>query len=141
VWALGAAISETIFDGGLRGAQVDEARAVYDSTVATYRQTVLNGFQEVEDNLSALRILEQEAAIQDETLQAARKSLAITTNQYSAGTVSYLNVIVSQTTALNTEISTINILGRRMAANVALIKATGGGWDTSALPKIDGKEK
>ncbi len=141
VWALGAAISETIFDGGLRGAQVDEARAVYDSTVATYRQTVLNGFQEVEDNLSALRILEQEAVVQDDTLQAARKSLAITTNQYTAGTVSYLNVIVAQTTALNTEISTINILARRMAANVALIKATGGGWDASALPKIDGKEK
>jgi NodT family efflux transporter outer membrane factor (OMF) lipoprotein len=140
VWALGSTIAQTIFDGGLRGAQVDEARAVYDSTVASYRQTVLAGFQEVEDNLAALRILEQEAGVQNETLQAARKSLAITTNQYKAGIVSYLNVIIAQTTALNVETNSINILGRRMAANVLLIKATGGGWDASALTVVDGKE-
>ena len=140
VWALGSTITQTIFDGGLRGARVDEARAVHDSTVASYRQTVMTGFQEVEDSLAALRILEQEAGVRNEALQAARKSLAITTNQYKAGIVSYLNVIIAQTTALNAETNSINILGRRMAASVLLIKATGGGWDASKLQVIDGKE-
>jgi len=139
VWALGAIIAQTVYDGGLRGAQVDEARAVYDETIASYRQTVLTGFQEVEDNLAALRTLEEEVAVQDATLRAARQSLEITTNQYRAGIVGYLNVIIAQTIALSAERDSIGILGRRMTASVQLIKATGGGWDASTLAEVDGK--
>ena len=94
-WSVGAAISETVFEGGLRRAQTAQARAAYDATVASYRETVLTGFQEVEDNLAALRILEEEAQVQDEAVKAAQQSVTLTTNQYKAGTVSYLNVIVS----------------------------------------------
>lgn len=132
VWSMGVGLTETIFDGGLRGAQVDEARATYDATVAGYRQAVLTGFQEVEDNLAALRILEEESRVQDQALKAAQQSLNITTNQYTSGIVSYLNVIIAQTTYLSSEQNSIDILGRRMSASVQLIKAMGGGWDTSA---------
>jgi len=127
-WSVGPAITETIFDGGLRGALNDQARAVYDANVASYRQTVLTGFQEVEDNLAALRILEQEALAQDEAVKAARKSLEFSLNQYKQGTVSYLNVITAQVAVLNSERTAVNILGRRMTADVLLIKALGGGW-------------
>ena len=96
--------------------------------MATYRQTVLAAFQEVEDNLAALRILQQEASVQDEALQSARQSVALTTNQYKAGTVSYLNVIAVQTTALGNERTAVDILNRRLAASVLLVKALGGGW-------------
>ena len=99
-WSVGPGISETVFDGGLRRAQTDSARAAYDATVATYRQTVLTAFQGVEDNLAALRILEEEAGVQDEAVKAAEKSVVLTTDQYKAGTVSYLNVITAQTIAL-----------------------------------------
>jgi NodT family efflux transporter outer membrane factor (OMF) lipoprotein len=127
-WSLGPALAETLFDGGLRSAQTAQARAAYDATVASYRQTVLTGFQEVEDNLAALRILEQEATIQQEAVKAARQSLAFTTNQYKAGTVNYLNVIVAQTALLTNENTAVNIMTRRMAASVLLVKALGGGW-------------
>ena len=137
-WSFGPAITETLYDGGLRGAQTDQARAVYDASVATYRQTVLTGFQEVEDNLAALRILEQEAGVQGEAVKAAQQSVTFTTNQYRAGTVSYLDVIVTQTVALNNERTAIDILGRRMTASVLLIKSVGGGWDVSALPLPEG---
>ncbi len=129
VWAIGSAISETVFDAGLRQAMTEQARAAYDASVASYRQAVLTGFQEVEDNLAALRILEQEAAVQDQAVKAARQSLAVITNQYKAGTVSYLNVIVAQSAELSNENTAINILGRRMSASVLLIKALGGGWN------------
>ena len=127
-WSLGAALAQTIFDAGLRKAQTEQAIAAYDATVATYRQTVLTGFQEVEDNLAALRILEQEAAVQDEAVKSARESLAITLNQYRAGTANYLAVIVVQAQALGNERSAVNILGQRLNASVALIRALGGGW-------------
>ncbi len=130
-WALGASVSEIVFEGGLRGAQADQARAAYDATVASYRETVLMGFQEVEDNLAALRILQDEAQVQDEAVKAAQQTLTVTTNQYKAGVVNYLNVISAQATALNNEITSLNILGRRMAASVLLVKALGGGWNTS----------
>ena len=133
-WALGGLVSETLFDGGLRGAQKDQARAVYDESVATYRQTVLTGFQEVEDNLAALRILEEEATVQDEAVAAAQQSVVFTTNQYKAGTVSYLNIIVTQATALSNERAAVDIRGRRMIASVLLIKALGGGWKATAAP-------
>ena len=133
VWALGAAISETVFDGGLRKAVTEEARAAYDATVASYRQTVLTAFQDVEDNLAALRILEDEARVQDEAVHAARQALTVVLNQYQAGTLSYLDVVVTQTTALANERAAVDIYGRRMTAAVLLIKALGGGWDASAL--------
>ncbi len=133
-WSVGPGISETVFDGGLRQAQTAAARAAYDGTVASYRQTVLTGFQEVEDNLAALRILEEEAKAQDEAVKAARQSLAVALNQYKAGTINYLAVIVIQAALLNNETVAVNILGRRMNAATLLIKALGGGWDVSALP-------
>ena len=132
-WSVGPAVSEVLFDGGLRRAQTDQARAAYDAEVSAYRQTVLTGFQEVEDSLAALRVLEEEARVQQEALTAARQTVDIVTNQYKAGTVSYLNVIIAQTTALSNEQTALNILGRRMAASVSLVKALGGGWDASAL--------
>jgi NodT family efflux transporter outer membrane factor (OMF) lipoprotein len=130
-WSIGSAISETVFDAGLRRAMTDQARAAYDASVASYRQTVLTGFQEVEDNLAALRILEQEAGAEDEAVKAARESVAVVTNQYKAGTVSYLNVIVAQSAELTDENTAVNILGRRMSASVLLIEAMGGGWNNA----------
>jgi len=123
----------------LRRAQTAQARAAYDATVASYRETVLTGFQEVEDNLAALRILEEENRVQDEAVKAARQSLAVTINQYKAGTVSYLNVLVVQVIALNNEKTAIDIHGRRMIASVLLVKALGGGWNMSDLPPVDGQ--
>ena len=119
--------------------RIDPVSAPYDESVATYRQTVLTAFQDVEDNLAALRILEQEASVQDEAVKAARESLAIVLNQYRAGTANYLAVIVIQAAALSNERSSITILGRRLTASVALIKALGGGW-TEAPPVAAGAE-
>ncbi|HTN65493.1 MAG TPA: efflux transporter outer membrane subunit, partial [Burkholderiaceae bacterium] len=133
IWALGPALAQTLFDGGLRHAQTDAAIAAYDADVALYRQTVLGGFGEVEDNLAALRILEQEAQVQDEALQLARQSVLLTTNQYRAGTVSYLNVVTVQATALASENAALGILNRRLAASVLLIKALGGGWNSDLI--------
>jgi len=133
-WSIGASVLETVFDGGQRKAVSEEARAAYDATVASYRQTVLGAFQEVEDNLAALRILEEEAQVQVEAVTAARQSLAVTTNQYKAGTASYLDVIVTQAIALNNERTAIGIFGNRITAAVLLMKALGGGWDVCSLP-------
>jgi NodT family efflux transporter outer membrane factor (OMF) lipoprotein len=131
-WSAGFNLSQTLFDGGARKAQVEQARAVYDTDVAAYRQTVLAGFQEVEDNVAAQRILGTEAQAQDEAVQAAQQSLAVTMNQYQSGIVSYLNVVVAQTTALANERTAVDILGRRLTASVLLIKALGGGWKAPA---------
>lgn len=128
-WSVGPALAMTLFDGGARRAQTDQAIAAYDVNVAAYRQTVLTGFQEVEDNLAALRLLEQEAQLQDEALQSSRKSVELTTNQYRSGIVSYLNVITVQTTALGNERTALDIQNRRLTASVLLIKALGGGWE------------
>jgi NodT family efflux transporter outer membrane factor (OMF) lipoprotein len=133
-WSLGAAVAEGIFDGGQRRAATEQAEAAYDAQVATYRQTVLTGFQEVEDNLAALRILEQEATLQDEVVQAARQALDLTNNQYASGVVSYLNVLTAQTTALANERTAVSVLGRRLTASVALVQALGGGWTAAELP-------
>ncbi len=133
-WSLGPALAQTIFDGGLRRAQSDQAVAAYDATVATYRQTVLGAFQEVEDNLAALRILEQEAQVQDDAVKSARQSVVLTTNQYRAGTVSFLNVVVVQAAALLNERTALNIQGRRLTASVLLITALGGGWSAPEKP-------
>ncbi len=134
LWSVGPQLAAAVFDAGKRRAQTDVAQASYDATVANYRQTVLTGFQQVEDNLSALRILADEARATDEAVQAALQSLEISTYQYKAGTSSYLQVIASQTAALQNQISAANILTRRMVASVLLIEALGGGWEASALP-------
>jgi outer membrane protein TolC len=131
---VGPGVSEPLFAGGLRRAQTEAARAAYDATVASYRQTVLGAFQGVEDNLAALRILQDEASVQDEAVQAAEKSLALTTSQYRAGTVSYLGVITTQTIALSNQITAVQIRGRRMTAAVLLVQALGGGWSDTQLP-------
>jgi NodT family efflux transporter outer membrane factor (OMF) lipoprotein len=133
-WSLGTGISEAVFEGGLRRAQTAAARAAYDATVASYRQTVLTAFQQVEDNLAALRILEGEAQVQQGAVQAARQSVTVALNQYKAGTVNYLTVVVVQAAALNNEITAVNIQNRRMTAAVNLIQALGGGWSASELP-------
>jgi NodT family efflux transporter outer membrane factor (OMF) lipoprotein len=135
-WAVGSAVSETLFDGGLRRAQTEQARAAYDAAVANYRQSVLTAFQEVEDNLAALELLDQEARAQQEAVAASRETLAVALNQYKAGIVSYLNVIVLQTTALANERAIVSIQGRRLTAGVLLIRALGGGWDSSSLQKL-----
>lgn len=127
-WALGPALAQMIFDGGLRQAVTDQAIASHDATVATYRQTVLNAFQDVEDNLATLRILEQEAKVQEEAVAAARQSVALTTNQYKAGIVSFINVVQVQTTQLNNERTLVSLLGRRLTAAAQLVRALGGGW-------------
>jgi len=127
-WSLGPAIVQTIFDAGLRRAQTDQAIAAYDASVAAYRQTVLTAFKEVEDNLAALRILEEEAQVQDEAVKAARESFALTTNQYKAGTINFLNVVIVQAAQLSNERTAVGILGQRLTAAVLLVKALGGGW-------------
>lgn len=128
-WSVGPAVSETIYDGGLRKSQNAQALAAYDGSVALYRQTVLTAFQDVEDNLAALRILADESKVQDEAVDAAVKTTQITLNQYQAGVVSYLSVITAQAAELANRRAAITILGRRMTAAVQLVKALGGGWD------------
>jgi NodT family efflux transporter outer membrane factor (OMF) lipoprotein len=132
-WAVGGSIAQAVFDAGLRGAQKEQAIAGYDETVANYRATVLNGFQDVEDNLTALDLLAQEAALQDEAVKAAQQSAAIAVNQYKAGTANYLAVVVLQASALNSERTALSIHGRRLTASVGLIKALGGGWNAGTL--------
>jgi len=138
-WSIGPAVTETVFQGGLRGAQTDEARAAYDAAVASYRQTVLEAMQEVEDNLAALRILAEEARAEEDLLTSARQAVTVSMNQYRAGTINYLNVIVAQAAALTNERAAVNIRSRRLVACAVLIKALGGGWEASRLEEAAGK--
>lgn len=133
-WSVGPQLLQTIYDAGRRRAQVTSALAGYDVAVANYRQSVLTAFQEVEDNLAALRVLEQESAKQHEATLAAENSLQLTTNRYKGGLVTYLDVVTAQTIALTNERTEVDILRRRMDASVELIKALGGGWEVSKLP-------
>ena len=134
-WALGpAGAALTLFDGGAKNAQYKQAIDAYDASVAAYRQTVLNGFQEVEDNLAATRILDQEKQVRDKAVAAAKQALALTMNQYQAGTADYLNVMASQTVALNNQLAAAQLQGQRFSVSVQLIKALGGGWRESQLP-------
>jgi NodT family efflux transporter outer membrane factor (OMF) lipoprotein len=135
-WSVGPQLAETVFDAGRRGATVQQNIAAYDATMANYRQTVLTAFQEVEDNLSALRVLENESQAQDDAVKAAQNALDISTYQYKAGTVNYLSVITEQAILLQDQAQVVNILTRRMSASVLLVKALGGGWDTSKLPTV-----
>jgi outer membrane protein TolC len=129
VWAIGPTLAMAIFDAGLRKAQIEQAIAQYDQIVANYRQVVLTAFQEVEDNLVALRVLEQEAAIQAEAVRGADQSVQIALNQYRAGTVSYLNVVTAQNTALANRRTALDIQRRRLVGAAGLVKALGGGWE------------
>jgi NodT family efflux transporter outer membrane factor (OMF) lipoprotein len=133
-WAVGPALAETLFDAGRRRATSESARANYDATVATYRQTSLTAFQEVEDNVAALRILENEAQQQRHAVASSQDSLQIFTNRYKGGVDTYLQVISAQTIELANERNDIDILRRRLDASVLLIKALGGGWNASDLP-------
>lgn len=134
-WSVGPQLAETLFDAGKRHAQVSQAEAAYDATVDTYRQTVLTALQQVEDNLSALRVLAEEAEVTDRAVKAARQSLDISTDQYKGGIVAYLQVITAQTAWLTEQKVAVDLLTRRMTASVSLIEALGGGWDASQLPK------
>jgi len=133
-WSVGPALAETLFEGGRRKALVAEEQAAYDSTVASYRQTVLTAFQQVEDQLAALRILEQESAKVDDTVKAANRALTVSTAQYKAGTTDYLTVITAQATLLNAQRTSIDLLTRRLTASVSLVEALGGGWNATQLP-------
>jgi len=137
-WALGpAGAALTLLDGGEKNAQYKQTKDGFDASVAFYKQTVLTGFQEVEDNLAALRILEEEAQVQDEAVTAAREALTMMTNQYQAGMISYLNVMTAQTVALSNQQTAVQLLGNRLTASVGLVKALGGGWNVAMLPTPD----
>ncbi|UWZ82791.1 efflux transporter outer membrane subunit [Occallatibacter riparius] len=133
-WAVGPALSETLFDAGRRRATTESARANYDATVANYRQTVLTSFQQVEDNLAVLRILCRELSEQHEATASAEDSLRLFQNRYAGGVDTYLQVVTAQATALANERNDIELMRRQLEANVLLIKAVGGGWNTSNLP-------
>ena len=132
-WSVGPQLALTLFDGGARSAELERTEAVYDQTVAQYRQAVLDSFREVEDYLVQLRVLQQEAVVQQEALDAARESLRLIENQYRAGTVDFNSVVSVQATALNNERTNLSLLGSRLTASVQLIAALGGGWQSSQL--------
>jgi NodT family efflux transporter outer membrane factor (OMF) lipoprotein len=139
-WSLGPALAETLFAGGQRRAAKEQAQASYDAVVAAYRATALVAFQDVEDNLAALRILADEAAQQERAVAAAERSLTLAKNRYKAGVTAYLEVITAQTAALANERTKVDLLTRRMVASVGLIRALGGGWGatTAAAPPATG---
>lgn len=135
LWSAGPSALFTVFDVGRRRAASDQAIAAYDQAVANYRQTVLTGFQQVEDNVAALRILEHEAQVQDQAVAAAQKYLELAITRYKGGVTSYLEVTTAQSAALSDEVTAVNILGRRMVGAVTLVQALGGGWISSELPQ------
>jgi NodT family efflux transporter outer membrane factor (OMF) lipoprotein len=133
IWAIGPQLAETIFDAGLRRAEVAQARAAYQADIANYRQTVLSGLEQVEDELVTLRVLEKEQVVEDAAVAASLEAEKLTLNQYKAGTVPYSSVITAQTTRLSSEESALTVLSTRLQASVALIEALGGGWTASKL--------
>ena len=135
-WALAGSAAELIFDGGQRHGLTAEARAAYDESVDNYRQTTLSAFQDVEDNLSALRVLQSEARTQDAAVAAAQHSLDLSITRYKGGVANYLEVTTAQSAALSDEVTAVSILTRRMAASVLLVKALGGGWNVSQIPSM-----
>jgi len=134
LWSVGPSLAETLFDGGARSAATDQAVATYDASVANYRQTVLTGFQQVEDGIASLRILETESNKQLEAVTLSRQAVTLTLNQYKAGIVPFLDVIPVETTALSNERAYVDLLSKRLVSSVQLIAALGGGWDVSKLP-------
>jgi NodT family efflux transporter outer membrane factor (OMF) lipoprotein len=133
IWSIGPQLAETIFDGGLRRAQVAQARAAYEGSIDTYRQTVLTAFEQVEDQIITLRVLEQQAVIEDAAVAAAVEAERLTLNQYKAGTVPYSSVITAQTTRLTSEETALTVLSDRLQSSVALVQALGGGWSADRL--------
>ncbi|HEY8976284.1 MAG TPA: efflux transporter outer membrane subunit [Burkholderiaceae bacterium] len=131
VWSLGAALAQTLFDGGLRSARTAQAEAAYDAAAAQYKQTVLGGFQQVEDQLALLRLLDQEATLQDQAVRSSQQAERLALAQYRAGTASYLGVVTAQTLSLNNQRSAVQLRGRLVAASIALVAATGGGWSAT----------
>jgi outer membrane protein, multidrug efflux system len=140
-WALGANVAQEIFTGGARRAQLQFARAGYDANVATYRQTVLAAFQEVQDEITGLTVLIQAQQTQQEAVDAARRTLNISTSRYSGGLVSYLDVVTAQQNLLTDEQELAVIRGQRLVSSVLLVKALGGGWDASSLAAVQVKPK
>ena len=138
-WALGADVAETLLSGGKRRAQVDFARSGYGATVASYRQTVLTAFQEVEDSLSGLSVLSEAAGTQQQAVDAAQRALTIANDRYTGGLVTYLDVINAEQTLLDSQRLATQILGQRLVTSVNLVKALGGGWDSSSLQSIQVK--
>lgn len=137
-WALGpAAMVIPLFDGGAKAANMESAIKAHDASVAAYKQTVLTSFQEVEDQLSSLRLLQEEINAQQQALTSSRESVKLLNNQYKAGTIDYLNVMVAQGVALNNEKAAVNLQSLELQTAVLLIKALGGGWDSTKLPKSD----
>ncbi len=137
VWQIGATATETLFDGGARRAQLTATEAAYYGTMATYRQTVLTAFQQVEDNLSSLRILGRQQKVQDEAVKLSQEAVTITINEYKAGTVSFTTVVTAQATELTNEQTALAVRQDRFLASVALVQALGGGWDTGTLPTME----
>jgi len=135
LWSAGGSAALPLFDAGRRRATEDQAIAAYDQAVANYRETVLTGFQQVEDNVAALRILEHEAQVQEKAVVAAQKYLELANTRYVGGVTSYLEVTTAQSAALSDEVTAVTILGRRMVAAVTLVQALGGGWNNSDLPQ------
>jgi NodT family efflux transporter outer membrane factor (OMF) lipoprotein len=133
-WSVGSDLSETLFDGGARSAQVAQARAAYDATAANYRQAVIVGIQQVEDQLSTLRVLEHQAEVQNRAVELARQAEQLTVNSYKAGVVDYTTVVQSQATSLSSQQSALTIRQSRLTASVSLIEALGGGWSAAELP-------
>jgi outer membrane protein TolC len=130
-------VVQSVFDGGLVNAQVKAARAIYEESVATYRQTVLTAFQQVEDQLSNLRILQRQAVVEDAAVKAARQAVDIALNEYKAGTQAYTAVVTAQTTALADEEVALSIREQRVIATVTLIEAVGGGWSATDLAPLN----
>jgi NodT family efflux transporter outer membrane factor (OMF) lipoprotein len=136
LWSLGGSAAELLLDGNRRRALTEQARHNYEETAANYRESVLNAFQEVEDNLSALRIYQQESVSQQAAVAAARHSTQISTNRYKGGTTAYLEVLTAQTAQLANERTAADLTTKQFAASVQLVRALGGGWDTGQLPKF-----
>ncbi len=137
VWQIGATATETLFDGGARRAQLTATEAAYYGAMATYRQTVLSEFEQVEDNLSSMRILGKQQKVQDEAVKLSQEAVTITINEYKAGTVSFTTVVTAQATELTNEQTALAVRQDRFLASVSLVQALGGGWDTGALPTME----
>ncbi len=137
VWSFGPQLSQTLFNGGLTGYQVDQAKATWEQSVATYRQTVLTAFQQVEDELTALKVYEREATVQADAIKSAHEAERLILNQYKAGTVAYTSVVTAQTAALTDEENALTVMENRLVASVTLIQALGGGWSAAQIPVIE----
>ncbi len=140
-WAVGANVTESIFTGGARRAQVQFARAGYDASVASYRQTVLGAFQEVQDDVTGLGVLDEGLQSQRKAVGSAQRTLDISTDRYKGGLVSYLDVVTAQQNLLTSQQEMAVIQGQRLVTSVLLVKALGGGWDASSLAAVQVKSK